>query len=414
MRLSNEAVFFTFGGIPILGSMVSGDVIGLSPAGQALCSRMKTDDVCRAEIDAVDLHLAAALEKGAFLQGSERPARRAPRSAYVHVTQRCNLSCVGCYSLDGKRNKLEDAPVARFAMAFARLASIGVREIVISGGEPFLRGDLPALCDSAKAGGIEQITVITNGTLVTRDALEGIAPFVDCVSVSFDGVSQASPAHIRGNQRFSDLVNAIKLIEQSGIQAHMIPTIHRLNYADMGKYLELSRELGASLNFSLLSCCDSADALCGHLVPDDHELLDMGKAVFEVGKTSPVGALDLPVGSNLSVRRRCGAAVSTLSVDADGAVYPCHMLHHPQLAMGSIFDEEISEILASDTAQLLSQMDVKRIEECVHCEYVYLCGGGCRARAFAQTGDLAAKDPFCPMTHEFYRNVETELKAAYA
>ncbi len=401
-----------FGGVPILGSYASGHVIGLTHGGLQLCEKMQSIDVDREEIDAVDPRLTDALEKGAFLQGYAF-TNDSGKAAYVHVTQRCNLSCIGCYSLDDKRNKLPDAAAEQFEQAFEKLADLGVVGIIVSGGEPFLRADLPELCEAAKRVGIGRVTVITNGTLVTMEMLGRLAPFVDCVSVSFDGLSQSAPAFIRKTQRFNELVRTIKLIQEAGIQAHMIPTIHHGNYREMEGYLQLSDSLGASMNFSLLSCCDVDNDEFGSLVPRGEVLEDMGRAVFETGKASPVDVLDLPVGSSLAVRRNCGAACNTLSVGADGAVYPCHMLHYPELAVGNIFSDDAQYIANALRSHKLANMSVRDIEACRPCAYQHVCGGGCRARAYAEAGSLAAADPYCAMTREFYRCLEREMSQAY-
>lgn len=413
MRLANDTVTFPFGGIPILGSYDSGNVIGLTPEGFELCKRMREDDVVREEVEAVDSRLPDVLERGLFLQRGDAVEQPPSKTAYVHVTQRCNLSCVGCYSLDDKRNSLCDAPGDRFRIAFEKLVEMGVRGIIVSGGEPFLRADLPELCEEAKGNGIAQVTVITNGTLVTEGTLSRLAPFVDCVSVSFDGASQDAPSYIRRVQRFDELVKAVALIQNAGIKAHMIPTIHGKNYTELAEYSRLSDELGISMNFSLLSCCDFDDEAIRGLVPDGETLEAMGRSVFELGKESSVDVLDLPVGSSLSVRRNCGAVRTTLSVDADGAVYPCHMLHRPKLAMGNIFSDDAATIANSPVVDVLASLNAEEIEGCRECAYAPICGGGCRARAYAEYGSLTAPDPYCPMTREFYRCLECELAEAY-
>jgi len=401
MRLSDNTVLFTLGGIPILGSYDSGHVIGLTPEGRELCGRMQVGNVTREEVDAVDARLASALIKWAFLQDGIKSNGVPSKVAYVHVTQRCNLSCVGCYSLDEKRNKLHDAPVEQFKTAFEKLVELGVVGIIVSGGEPFLRVDLPELCETAKECGICQITIITNGTLVAPETISRLAPFVDCVSVSFDGLSQSAPSYIRKEQRFDELVGAIKLIQDAGIQAHMIPTIHRANYREMADYVRLSNSLGTSMNFSLLSCCDPDCGELKDLVPAGEALEEMGRAVFEVGKTSSIDVLDLPVGPNLSVRRNCGAARTTLSIDADGTVYPCHMLHHSELSMGNIFRDDATSISESPIAHELRNLHVDGLEGCQACSYKQVCGGGCRARAYSETGSLLGGDPYCALTREF-------------
>ena len=411
MRLSAGTVLFSFHGIPILGSRITGDVIGLSPAGADLCKVMQNADVSRQAVDAVDPRLAGAFERGGFLAEKAKASSPSisPVMAYVHVTQNCNLTCYGCYSADEKRNCLPDAACEDFAIAFEKLASIGTREIIVSGGEPFLRDDLGCICANAKEAGIEHITVISNGTRITASALESVAPYADCVSISFDGASADAPAYVRGAQRFDQLVEAVRLVKQSGMQAHIIPTIHRKNVADMPAYAALAESLGATINFSVLSCCTGNPDDPNDIAFDDCSLEALGEAVFNLGSKTPTVMLDSPISVNLSIRKACGAGTTNLSVGADGTVYPCHMLHYEELSMGNIFKDNMMEIMLASVALTLSETTVETVEGCETCEYACFCGAGCRARAYAETKSLVAKDPFCPMTRRFYSRLGASL-----
>jgi len=377
---------------------------------------MRYKDLPREDVNEVDPRLGDALARGAFLEKENGSASAVsqPVMAYVHVTQRCNLACYGCYSDDERRNHLRDAPRSYFAAAFQKLASIETREIIVSGGEPFLRDDLGLICKDARNAGIGHITIISNGTLITEHVLDAIAPYVDCVSVSFDGPSADAPACIRGEQRFNELVSAVKLISQADIKAHIIPTIHGGNIDDIPAYLDLAESLGATLNFSVLSCCGNSEPSATNVAFNDNSLEYLGKKVFMTGSETSAAMFDTPLSVNLSIREACGAGAHNLSVGADGTVYPCHMLHYDELAMGNIFTDDIVDIMQSPISKQLEAITVESIAECLGCECGWFCGGGCRARAYSATKSLRSMDPFCPMTKTFYRHLGESLSEMLA
>ena len=375
MRFTEEVVLFDFAGIPMVGCLDTGYAIGLTEQGAAVCARMLEEDVPEDDVTAVDPALLEHLARGGFFQRVVAEPR--VLSAYLHVTQRCNLACAGCYSLDEHRNRLADAPLADMKRAVEGLAAAGLSQLIISGGEPFLREDLPDIVEHAKrVCGIASVTVLSNGTRMTEEALERLAPNVDCVSVSFDGCSAAAPAYI-------------------------IPTVHAKNVDDLASYVQLSRDLGASLNFSLLTC-EPDDEVLGGLLPGADELRMLGRALLTLDNGKPLPAMDAPVGVNLTVKRNCGAGCKSLSVDTDGTIYPCHMLHRPELAMGNAFTDAVLDALQTDVSRTLQTLDAEKFEDCGACRYLRICGGGCRARSLFESGNLESKDSYCLMTQEFY------------
>lgn len=412
MRLRHDAVLFEYAGIPMVGNPENGGTIGLTPGGKELCERMRVSDVPDEEAFRLEPELAQCLSEAGFIRDVEvdRGEGRLT-SAYLHVTQRCNLSCRGCYSDGPSRNAGGDASTEDMKTVVGNLAHAGVRNLVVSGGEPLLRDDLDEILRYAKECGIESVSVLTNGTLVEKDAVTRLAPFVDCISVSFDGCSPESPAHIRGTQRFAELVKAVGTIKDAGVEAHMIATVHAKNADDVPAYVALSEELGATLNFSMLSC--GPDDGLASLVPDDGCLRSLGCGMVALAGSS-VGTEDVPVGPSLSVKKVCGAGCKTLSVDADGSVYPCHMLHVEQYRMGNAITGTVEEALQSDVAALFAALDASDFDGCAGCRYLPLCGGGCRARSFFFTGDVRAKDPYCAMTTGFYDAFAGVLASAVA
>jgi radical SAM protein with 4Fe4S-binding SPASM domain len=400
MKFSDHVVMFEFAATPLVGNLDNGYSIGLTPEGSELCSRLLGEDVAEAEIASVDNNLLRHLLMGGFFEHTN--TQPAPQSAYLHITQRCNLDCVGCYSFDGHRNTFPDPTYEQLTRAISELAKVGVKSLVISGGEPFLREDLPELLAYAKnVESIETITVATNGTKVSRETLERLAPFVSRISVSFDGASALSEAHIRREQRFDTLVDSIRLIQEAGIPAQITPTIHAHNIDETGQYLALSKELGALLSYSLFTG-PCSDPEVKRLLPRESELRELGEAVFSQSCDALSVVHDSPLAVNLSVARKCGAGTETLSVAADGTLYPCHMLHLEECRLGNLFHDDITSIRFDEMPCLAAIREPSLDDDCSLCEYRWFCRGGCKARSYLTHGTFSPKDPYCAMFDAFY------------
>jgi radical SAM protein with 4Fe4S-binding SPASM domain len=400
MKFSDHVVMFEFASTPLVGNLTNGYSIGLTPEGSGLCKRLFDEDIAEPEIASVDENLLHHLLAGEFF-GHTNPAPT-PRSAYLHVTQRCNLDCVGCYSLDDYRNTLPDPTYEQLTKAIVELAKVGVKSLVISGGEPFLRDDLPELLAYAKTvGGIETINVATNGILLSREVLKRLAPLVSRISVSFDGASSLSVAYIRKEQRFDTLVDSIRLIQEFGISAQITPTVHANNIDELGQYLALSKELGVLLSYSLLTG-PCSDPEVRELLPRESELRELGETVFSQNCNASSTVQDSPLAVNLSVARKCGAGKETLSVAADGTLYPCHMLHLKECRLGNLFSDDITSIQFDEIPCFTEIRESSMDNDCSLCEYRWFCRGGCKARSYLTHGTFSLKDPYCAMFSAFY------------
>ena len=78
-------------------------------------------------------------------------------------------------------------------------------------------------------------------------------------------------------------------------------------------------------------------------------------------------------------------------IDVDGNVLPCSYF---PLAAGNVFKQPFRKIW--EESKLFQELrDFKGYGgNCGRCEYVSVCGG-CRARAYAMTGDYLGQEPFC-------------------
>lgn len=398
MMIEDTIAIFSAGPFPMLGNLDTGYVIGLSPEGARICTRMQEEDVSEEEIAAVDGNLLVHLKAGGFIaDGSASPASTPNRSAYLHVTHSCNLDCTGCYSRRSGEHG-PDLTLEKLELAVKKLADRGVRRLIISGGEPFLRKDLAKLVKFAKnEASMESVDILSNGTLITLEALSGLAGYADRICISFDGLAPDAEALIRKEQRFDSLVDAISMIKEAGIPAHIIATIHRKNAQDIPAYKELAAQLGTTVNFSLLSAPEATPEL-NELIPDDDAMADLAHVLFGCATLSsdPNGG---PLSTTLSACALCGAGNKSLSVAADGTLYPCHMLHYDEVRMGSILDDAMEDACANNPFEGLT---VDGIDECASCDIRYLCGGGCRARAFYATKDPKQRDPYCALMKEHY------------
>ena len=403
MRLSADAVLLSLGGVPMVGNLATGGLIGLTPEGEVMCRELLAGEVSPDSVPQSCRELARHLEAGGYLEGPERP-REHVRSAYLHVTQRCNLSCRFCYSEGDDRNRLADPTLDELRAAVGLLAALGCERLTMAAGEPLLRADLPEVALHARDAGMSDVVVLTNGLLVDEKNVRPLADTVSCVAVAFDGASADAVPHLRGSQNFSRLVRAIEEIGAAGIEARILPTLHAANLDDMARYERLAEELGATLSYSLLT---ADECELGGLALTAAQLRELGERAACGGLPGDEPAL--PGGARICARRSCGAGVSTLSVAADGTVYPCHMLHDRTLAMGNAFVDTADAVAASPVAARMRALDVEVVEGCAPCPLRHLCGGGCRARALMAGRGLLGADPYCELSRSYYEAVGDQL-----
>lgn len=409
MRFTSSVVEHAPFSIPMIGNTENGYAIGLTPEGAAVCHRLFTEDVTEEDIAAVDESLLAHLRRGGFVvedaedegaSGAAAKEDEAPpplQSAYLHVTHHCNLNCIGCYSAVDARNTRRDLTLDELRVIIDALAKAGCGHVVISGGEPFLRDDLPDILAAVRASGIGSVDVLTNGTAVTPEKLAAIAPYVGRVSVSFDGPNAEAAPIVRREPLFDRLVDAVAMIRDAGIQPHIIPTVHAGNIHAMGDFVALADALGATMNFSLLSAPAGNEELEA-LIPDDEALAQLAQATLGLARNGVPVLADTPVSTSLSTTCGCGAGCAMVSISADGEVFPCHMMHDEAFSAGSLLEDPNCLV-----ARCAPAPRVGELAACADCEIRYLCGGGCRARARYAYDDIEAKDPYCTLMQTFYR-----------
>lgn len=132
----------------------------------------------------------------------------------LSVTDRCNLRCRYCMPAEGLPLAPRDEVLSfeEIARAVGVGASLGVRRVRVTGGEPLLRREVATLVAMLKAvPGVEEVSMTTNGLLLHRFAGDLVDAGLDRVNISLDSLRP---------DRFERLTRAAMLDETwRGIEA---------------------------------------------------------------------------------------------------------------------------------------------------------------------------------------------------
>ncbi len=154
------------------------------------------------------------------------PFGRAITYLRVSVTDRCDLRCVYCMAEDmtflPKPQILSLEELERICAAFIRL---GTRKIRVTGGEPLVRRDVMSLFRSlggrigapGEAGRLDELTLTTNGTQLSRHAEALRASGVRRVNVSLDTLDPAAFTAITRRGRLDRTIEGIMAAKSAGL-----------------------------------------------------------------------------------------------------------------------------------------------------------------------------------------------------
>ncbi len=325
-------------------------------------------------------------------------------------TNSCNLDCAHCYhsihlqdenfmGLDGAKNMLDDLvyTAERWSM---------IPQLSISGGEPFMRRDLFEILSHTKERGI-LTAILTNGTLITSEIANEIYNLgVKRIQISLDGKRETHNRIRRRTFAYNKALEGIIKATKAGIDVTVSMTLMQSNKRDFEDVVKTAINTGAKkVGFKTYVPEQRMEDKDPEYVPVEEallvfmeagELMEKYKGKITVLNSDVLWQIVKPIDSAKEFAMQegkyltgCSAGYRALSVLSDGIVYPCRRLPLP---IGHISEGISHLIINSEVMQDLRDLD-KMKRNCL-CNKVTHCRG-CRAVAYAVTGDYMAKDPMC-------------------
>ncbi len=189
----------------------------------------------------------------------------------LSVTDRCDLRCFYCLprgfkDFEEPEHWLTFAEIERVIAAFARL---GTRRVRITGGEPLVRHDLPALAARlARLPGIEDLSLSTNATRLAKHAHELRAAGIQRINVSLDSLDAARFKHITGG-RLDKVIDGLLAAKTAGfapIKINMV-VMKDVNEDEVESMVGFCIEHGFTLRFiETMPMGDTGRAATDHYV----------------------------------------------------------------------------------------------------------------------------------------------------
>ncbi len=336
---------------------------------------------------------------------------RAPGVAIPHIvawnlTRRCNLACAHCYIAAGSWHAAAgELPTSECHRILDEVLEVNPGPVLIlSGGEPLLRDDLEELAEHA-AGAGATVVVGTNGTRLTDARIESLmAAGVKGVAVSVDSLSSTYHDRFRhGTGSLAETLSAVERLGSHGLDFIVQTSVTRGNRAELAELVHWAASMGAvSFNLYFLVPTGRGEGMRG-LAPDENEavlrelvelereyrgrMMIRSKCQPQIMRHVLQGDPDSPL---LAYGTRCPCGVHYCRITPEGKVTPCP---YTPVVAGDLMESPFRQIWES--SPVFTALRTGALQgRCGRCEFRKVCGG-CRARAYAESGDLLGPDDSC-------------------
>ncbi|BBD72247.1 radical SAM protein [Sulfodiicoccus acidiphilus] len=333
-----------------------------------------------------------------------------PSAVVWESTKACDFACRHCRALAIPQRLPNELRTEEVLSLVDDIALMGVKLFVVSGGDALKRDDLfEVLSYSSKK---LRTAVSPSGSRLTYDVAKKFREAgVSAVSVSVDGPEEVHD-YFRGVPGAFQLARkAVEAVREAGVPLQVNSTISRYNV----RYLRELKETVLSMHpqtWDVFMLVPVGRATPGMAISPKEAEEVMGTvlrwrmkeginvrmtcAPYLVRLANEQGVRPIPPDLRYGRRsvegaRGCMAGNGYAFVGYDGTVYPCGFLPVPA---GNVRDRKFSEIYRESPLFAVLREPSNLRGKCGVCEYRTVCGG-CRARAYAATGDYLEEDPLC-------------------
>jgi uncharacterized protein len=344
--------------------------------------------------------------------GAQPPAIKFGQSravtAWLHVTNQCNLRCKYCYISKTSQQMPLNLGKQALDEIFASALRHQQEEVVlkISGGEalavfPLVQELIAYARQLGKEKSLKvQPVILTNGTLITPEMAQFFKAEGCLVMVSLDGLAEYNDITrptLGGQGSFRQIECGLQLLEQAEVAFHISVVVSKYNLIhlpELTRYL-LERNLSFTFNFFRENELASSD-----LSVENEQLTEWLSLAYDViAKLLPayslMNAILDRVQFNQPHLQACGAGKNYIVVKHTGEIVGCQM-HMQKPGIGQIGQgHDLLQIIRQSNFIPPEGRESNTKESCSHCQWRYVCAGGCPIMALAAYGRYNTRSPFC-------------------
>ncbi|MFQ6051602.1 MAG: radical SAM protein [Candidatus Hydrothermarchaeota archaeon] len=342
-----------------------------------------------------------------------------PRLISWNVTRACNLRCSHCYRDAGKKGKNELSTQEVYSL-MENISSLSKPILILSGGEPLVRSDLYDIIRYGSDLGF-RVVLGTNGTLIDDEVASRLYDAgTKRVGISIDSTNPKVHDNFRGvDGAFEKALKGAEACKKIGLSFQIHTTVTKYNYSEIPQIIDLALDLGADAYhlFFFVPTGRGITIKDKDISPEEYESLlsylyerqeetDMFlkttcapqyfRIMLQKGKKSlrkvkaekekrDLGREDLE-----RLSRGCLAGTAYCCILPEGDVHPCPYM---PIKLGNVRELEFTRIW-NESSVLKTLREGALKGKCGLCKYRNVCVG-CRARAYAYTGDFLQEDPMC-------------------
>jgi radical SAM protein with 4Fe4S-binding SPASM domain len=300
---------------------------------------------------------------------------RIPISGSIALTSRCNVRCTHCYldtSNQAADHKSHELDTTSWLHIIDDIAEAGCLFLLITGGEPLLRKDFPAIYTHAKQAGI-LVTVFTNGALISPEIIalfRNLPPRM--VEVSLYGSTERTYRNItRTKGTYAKVLNGVEQLQKAGIPFELKSILMSHNQHEMSEIRKIAKKFGTKFRF------DAAifPRLDGDLSPislrvDPETAVQKEFEDIELRTNWREFLKSQPHPTHSDRLFICGSGLSTFHVDPTGRLQPCILADNVtyDLTKGG-FREGWNTVIPK-----IAEFKIDKDQKCAECNNKLLCG----------------------------------------
>lgn len=358
------------------------------------------------------------------------------KTVVFRPTNACNLRCGYCYDKDSHQDSVKG--ISKIATdIFQRegehiINSLDILykgeknpKIILHGGEPLLikTSILDKFCKELQNRNID-MSIQTNGTLITDEVIELFKKYNFSVGLSLDGCDEKQNyqrIYPNGNNSFNTVMDNLKKLQEENIKFGLIMSVAKQHIGAEQKLYNFIGENNFSCNIRPVFA--SCEKLSSSVMTED-EFAKFLNNIFDIWffdedkkvKTHQISELyellRVCLDENF-FERGCNNSSHCfrdfISLDVYSNLHACNRLYGIQEFYYGNLKKDSYMVIKEKIEKLIEFRNKAINKSCGDCDNISRCNGGCPAESYDIYGDILHPAPICKSKKLIYNHISEVL-----